>query len=110
MKKYKKYLYPLLAAFLVTLLVSLGVLKRVDKWVQDWICQRPRAVSSDIVIIGIDEEAFSVFGPYNTWDRNIVASALADFLDEPRLKPAAPERASTPPFSTLRTRAAHASR
>ena len=88
MKKYKKYLYPLLAAFLVTLLVSLGVLKRVDKWVQDWICQRPRAVSSDIVIIGIDEEAFSVFGPYNTWDRNIIASALEALAADPEKKPA----------------------
>ena len=38
-------------------LVHAGILGRLDKWVQDKLYQQPKALSGDIVIIGIDEEA-----------------------------------------------------
>lgn len=88
MKEYKKYIFPLAAALLVTVLVGLGVLKRVDRWMQDWLFQRPGVPSGDIVIIGIDEEAMEILGPYNTWDRNIMASALEALAADPDKKPA----------------------
>jgi hypothetical protein len=40
--------------------VAAGALTRVDKWVQDWLFQRPGVTSRDIVIIGIDDEAFDL--------------------------------------------------
>ena len=55
--------------------IGMGMLRRVDRWAQDWLFQHPGVPLSDIVIIGIDEEALELFGPYNTWDRNIMASA-----------------------------------
>ncbi len=88
MKDYKKYIFPLAAALLVTVLVGLGVLKRVDRWMQDWLFQRPGVPSGDIVIIGIDEEAMEILGPYNTWDRNVMASALEALAADPDKKPA----------------------
>ena len=88
MKQMKEYLYPIAAALLVTVLVGLGVLRRVDRWAQDWLFQRPGVPSGDIVIIGIDEEALDLLGPYNTWDRNIIASALEALASDPDKKPA----------------------
>ena len=87
MKQFKEYLFPIAAALLVTLLVGLGVLRRLDRWAQDWLFQRPGIPSGDIVVIGIDEEALELLGPYNTWDRNIVASALEALAADPEKSP-----------------------
>ena len=88
MKKAKKYLLPAIAVLLVTALIGLGVLYRVDKWVQDWLYQHPGVSSSDIIIFGIDEDALDILGPYNTWDRTIIASALEILASDPENKPA----------------------
>ncbi|MCR5688475.1 MAG: adenylate/guanylate cyclase domain-containing protein [Lachnospiraceae bacterium] len=60
----------------------------IDKRAMDGIYQHPRAVPGDIVVIGIDDKALEELGPYNTWDRNIMASALEAFSAEPSEKPA----------------------
>ena len=88
MKQFKKYLFPIAVSFLVTALIGMGMLRRVDRWAQDWLFQHPGVPLSDIVIIGIDEEALELFGPYNTWDRNIMASALEALAADPDKKPA----------------------
>ena len=92
MKQFKKYLFPIAfpiaVSFLVTVLVGMGILRRVDRWAQDWFFQHPGVPFSDIVIIGIDEEALELLGPYNTWDRNIIASALEKLAEDPDKKPA----------------------
>ena len=84
----RKYLYPLAAALLVTALVGSGLLQRVDRWAQDLLYQRPGAAGRDIVIIGIDDKALDMLGPYNTWDRNIIASVLEVLASDPDNKPA----------------------
>ncbi len=89
MNKAKRTLSILIAALLVTLIIGAGALRRVDRWTQDWLFQRPGVPSGDIVIIGIDETAFDVFGPYNTWDRNIMASALEALAADPENLPSA---------------------
>ena len=70
MKRFRSYLYTLAAVILVTVLIGLGALHRVDKWAQDWTFQKPGSASRDILVIGIDENALSELGPYNTWDRS----------------------------------------
>ncbi|MBR5361207.1 MAG: adenylate/guanylate cyclase domain-containing protein [Lachnospiraceae bacterium] len=75
-------------ALLFAALVHAGVLNRLDKWVQDKLYQQPKALSGDIVIIGIDEEALERIGEYNTWDRNIMAQALEALNADPDNKPA----------------------
>ena len=86
--KIHKYLYPLAAALAVTVLIGLGPFGRVDKWAQDYLFQKKRVPSPDIVIIGIDEEALDMLGPYNTWDRTVVAAALEKLSSDPDQKPA----------------------
>ncbi len=70
------------------LLVYAGVLGRLDKWLQDKLYQQPRALSGDIVVIGIDERALEEIGEYNSWDRNVMAQALEALNADPDSKPA----------------------
>ena len=88
MKLARRYWIYVCAALLVTLIVAFGALRRVDKWVQDWLFQRPGPTTSDIVVIGIDEDALSRLGPYNTWDRNVMAAALEALAADPENLPA----------------------
>ncbi|MBR4157295.1 MAG: adenylate/guanylate cyclase domain-containing protein [Oscillospiraceae bacterium] len=81
-------IYALIAAILVTALAGFNALRRLDKWTQDALFQRPGATSPEILIIGIDEKALTEIGPYNTWDRNIVASALEKLAEDPATQPA----------------------
>ena len=88
MKKVKRYGISVLAALFVTAVIGAGALFRVDKWVQDKLFQHRGVTSRDIVIIGIDDEALDLLGPYNTWDRNIMASALEALAADPDKLPA----------------------
>ena len=81
-------LYSFIAAAAVTALMASGALKRVDRWAQDSLYQRGGVPDTDIIVIGIDDLAFDFFGPYNTWDRNIMASALEKLAADPEKKPA----------------------
>lgn len=89
MKTGKVILYSLIAALLVTAAVYGGVLRRVDRLAQDTVFRHSGTPSPEIVIIGIDETALDLYGPYNTWDRNIMASALEALAADPDNKPAA---------------------
>lgn len=84
----KNLLIALVSALVITLIAGTGTLRRLDKWVQDALYQRPGATSPDIVIIGIDEAALEELGPFNTWDRNVMASALEALAADPEAQPA----------------------
>ena len=88
MKKYRRVLFSVLCAFLATAIIGMGVLRRVDKWVQDGLFQHPSSTSGEIILIGIDEESFSALGPYNTWSRNVIAEALEALAADPDSLPA----------------------
>jgi serine phosphatase RsbU (regulator of sigma subunit) len=88
LQKARPYLIALAAALAATAIVGWGALFRVDKWAQDWLYQHPGVTSSDIVIVGIDDEALDILGPYNTWDRNVMASVLEALAADPENKPA----------------------
>ena len=88
MKTVKQILLPLAAALLVTAIIGAGVLKRLDRWAQDALLQSRGVTSRNIVIIGIDEEALDLFGPYNNWDRSVMAAALEALAADPEKKPA----------------------
>ena len=75
-------------ALSITLVAGSGALRRPDKWLQDTLFQTPSVASGDIVIIGIDEDSFKQFGPYTSWDRNIMASALEALAADPDQRPA----------------------
>ena len=79
----------LLAAVAVAAALSLGLFKRTDKWLQDRLFQRPHSPSEDIIVIGIDEKSLDALGPYNTWDRGVIASALEVLAADEDSMPAA---------------------
>ncbi|MCR5590152.1 MAG: adenylate/guanylate cyclase domain-containing protein [Lachnospiraceae bacterium] len=61
----------------------------LDKRAMDSLYQQPRALPGDVIVIGIDDKALEELGPYNTWDRNIMASALEALAADPEKRPAA---------------------
>ena len=88
MRKRKQFLYPLIASAVVIAMIGAGFLRREDRWAQDWLFQKQGVTSPEILIIGIDEEALAELGPYQTWDRNVMASALEALASDPAKKPA----------------------
>ena len=84
----KQILFSLAAALLVTAIIALGVLNRVDKWTQDSLFQHPGMTSTDIVIIGIDDDTLDMLGPYNTDYRLYVAKVLETMAKDPDHLPA----------------------
>lgn len=86
--QWKRTLFAALAACIITVIALSGVLGRPDRWLEDVLFQRPEAVSGEVVVIGIDEKALEVFGPYNTWDRTIMAKALRMLNSDSAKKPA----------------------
>lgn len=86
--QWKRTLFAALAACIITVIALSGVLGRPDRWLEDVLFQRPEAVSGEVVVIGIDEKSLEVFGPYNTWDRTIMAKALRMLNADSAKKPA----------------------
>lgn len=84
----KHLIYSLIGATLMTLVTGSGFLLKPDRWVQDMLFQKAKVSSGDIIIIGIDENALAELGPYNTWDRNVMASALEALASDPDKRPA----------------------
>ncbi|MBR6257679.1 MAG: adenylate/guanylate cyclase domain-containing protein [Lachnospiraceae bacterium] len=81
-------IYALLLAFAFTMLVSTGILRWPDHWVQDNLYQRPQYMSGEVLVFGIDEKSLAELGPYNTWDRHIMARALEVLASDPEHLPA----------------------
>ncbi len=88
-RKIRPVIISVLAAMLTTLAVGvLDVAGRLDRWAEDAIYQKPRSLDGKIIVIGIDDKALEEIGPYNTWDRNIMASALEELAKDPENLPA----------------------
>ncbi len=82
-------IYALAGAAAVTLVIGVwGLLDRLDGLAQDALYQQPMALSGEIIMIGIDDRALEQFGPYNSWDRSIMASALEKLASDDGHKPA----------------------
>ena len=88
-KAIKRAALILLCAAAITAALCLGAFKRTDKWLQDRLFQREHSPSGDIVIIAVDEKSLDALGPYNTWDRTVIASALEALSADESAMPAA---------------------
>ena len=84
----KNLIIALIWASSITLLCALGVFRSPELWLQDTLYQQPVYVPDDIVIIGIDENDIKELGPYNTWDRSVMARALEALASDPDRRPA----------------------
>ncbi len=88
-KKIRFAAVTVLVALIVTLVIGVwDATSRLDRWTADAIFQHPKALDGRIVVIGIDDKALEEIGPYNTWDRNVMASALEALAKDPANKPA----------------------
>ncbi len=76
------------ASLLITIAVYMGALERYDDWMQDALFQGRQKHSGSIALIEINDRALEKLGPYSTWDRNIMASALEKLGEDPDNKPA----------------------
>ena len=79
---------PIALSAVLALLCLAGIVKRPDKWIQDSLYQEAKPWSGRIVVIGIDEKALEEIGPYSSWDRSVVASALEALASDPEHLPA----------------------
>ena len=81
-KTYQKALIILTIAFIYALVTYLGLFNRIDKWIQDYVFQQPKAVTGNVVVIGIDDDSLEELGAYNTWDRGNMAAALSELAQD----------------------------
>ena len=81
-------LYSFVITLVLTLLIWLGVLNWPDQWMQDHLYQKPQYMSGEVILFGIDENSLGKLGPYNTWDRHVMARALEALNSDPEQKPA----------------------
>ena len=77
-----------LCAAILTGLAGVGAFNWIDNRMSDTLYQKRQAQTGKIEVIGIDEEALQAYGPYQNWDRNIMASALEALNADPNNKPA----------------------
>ncbi|MCR5546600.1 MAG: adenylate/guanylate cyclase domain-containing protein [Lachnospiraceae bacterium] len=77
-----------IVAALVTGLTYFGAFEWLDHRLGDSMFQKQEASSGKIVVVGIDEEALQEYGPFQNWDRSIMASALEALNSDPENKPA----------------------
>ena len=87
-EKNRNLIISLVGALIIVLLCGKGLFESPDMWLQDKLFQRPVAVPDDIVIIGVTERDFQAFGPYSTWGRSVMASALEALGADPENRPA----------------------
>nr|MCR4797623.1 adenylate/guanylate cyclase domain-containing protein [Lachnospiraceae bacterium] len=77
MKKQKQTIKQLAVAAIVaailTILAGAGALSWADNLMADTLFQRQEPTSGRIVVIGIDQAALQEYGPFQDWDRNIMA-------------------------------------
>ncbi|MDD4843843.1 MAG: adenylate/guanylate cyclase domain-containing protein [Anaerotignum sp.] len=88
-KNLKRSIAALTAALLLTGVAASGLLYGSDNILSDKLYQSPKALSGDIVVIGIDQQALEDIGPYQTWSRDVMARAIEALNADVDNRPAA---------------------
>jgi len=87
-EKAKSLLTALAVSGILTLFAGIGLLNRLDRTASDLLYQQRESSDGKIVILGIDQEALEVYGPYNQWSRDITAQALETLNQSDDCRPA----------------------
>ena len=85
----RKILVSLAIAAVFTAVAMGGLLYSTDNLMSDALYQSPKALSGDIVVIGIDERALASIGPFQTWGRDVFAKAVEYLNEDPNNRPIA---------------------
>ncbi len=67
----------------------LGLLYYPDLMLSDALYQSPKALDRNIFVIGIDDRAIEDLGPYQSWERDIIATAIEALNADEACRPAA---------------------
>lgn len=76
------------AAALFTMAAAAGLFYRLDAPLCDLLYQERRTADSRIAVVGIDEAALEALGPFQSWDREIMARVLEYLNASPEARPA----------------------
>lgn len=87
-KKLQRGAVVLICSAVFTAAALLGLFYNLDQLFADRIYQTPEALDGNVIVIGIDERALEDIGPYQTWDRDIMAMALEALNADPDCRPA----------------------
>ena len=77
-----------ITAAAITLLTGLGLFRWFDNRVADALFQRQELTSGKVIVIGIDEKALQEYGPFQSWNRSIMAQALEQLASDSERQPA----------------------
>ncbi len=75
-------------ALAVLFLAASGLLRPLDRIVEDALFQQPEALDGSIVVVGVTAEDLAELGPW-PWDRSVMAQVLETLNADPDLRPAA---------------------
>lgn len=73
---------------LLTVCASFGVMNRADWLLSDLLNQRQITTDDHIVVVGIDQRALEMLGPYSQWGREIFAQAVEALNQSEECRPA----------------------
>jgi len=75
-----KIIQALLIASLITTMAAAGLLDDFDYKVSDWLYQKQGAITSDIVVVGIDSKTINKLGSMSSWVRRDIAKVI-DYMN-----------------------------
>lgn len=61
---------------------------RVDNTLSDYLYQKPQALEGNIVLVNIDQRALETIGPFQTWERSVMADVIDTLNADPDSRPA----------------------
>lgn len=79
----------LLAVLAMTLFCASGILNKADQALSDLWYQEAQASAGDVVLVEIDQTALEAYGPFQDWDRTIMADAINALNQSEDCRPAA---------------------
>lgn len=75
-KIYIHFLYALAAAVIFTALMGSSLFVLPDLRLSDRLYQHSHAPEERVILVGLDDAALELFGPYSVWDRSIITSVI----------------------------------
>lgn len=84
----KRLLAAAVLSVLLTVCAALGVMNRADWLLSDLLNQRQISTDDHIVVVGIDQKALEMLGPYSQWGRGVFAQAVEALNQSEECRPA----------------------
>lgn len=70
------FLYALAEAILITILMGSSLVVLPELTLSDRFYQHSYAPKERVILVGLDDAALELFGPYSGWDRSVITSVI----------------------------------